>query len=273
MPRLLWVRGDRFPPNEIAAVTTFGQSYAPQYDRLYADKDYQAECTLLEQAFRRYGQQPIRSLLDLGCGTGGHAFPLAARGYLVTGVDSSEAMLREAKRKPASASAAPEFLRGDIRDLDLGRQFDAALMMFAVLGYQTSDSDVQGALASARLHLRPGGLLAGDFWYGPTVLRVAPSDRVKRVQLGGVGLVRSATTELDLGRHLATVHYRLTQVNGQAEALVGEETHRMRFFFPQELERFLAEAELELVGLHPFPDLDSLLDSTTWNAFFCARAR
>ena len=251
----------------------FGQSYALQYDRLYADKDYEDECDQLEVAFRRYGQLPVHSILDLGCGTGGHAFPLAARGYQVTGVDSSEAMLQEARRKLPSVDAAPEFVRGDIRNLDLGRQFDAALMMFAVLGYQTSDSDVHQALVSARHHLRAGGLLAGDFWYGPTVLRVSPSDRLKRVELGGVELVRSATTELDIHRHLAKVHYRLTQVNGQAEALIGEETHRMRFFFPRELERFLIEAGMDLTGLHPFPDIDSQLDSTSWNALFCARAR
>ncbi|MGH2621006.1 MAG: class I SAM-dependent DNA methyltransferase, partial [Anaerolineales bacterium] len=183
----------------------FGEGYAPQYDRLYADKDYAAECDLIEEVFQRYGGQPITSILDLGCGTGGHAFPLAARGYRVTGVDVSPAMLREAERKLAghTRDSVPEFVLGDIRELELDRQFDAALMMFAVLGYQASDADLQLALQSVRRHLRPGGLFVGDFWYGPTVLRVAPSDRIKQVDLDGQQLVRSATTTLDLGRHQA----------------------------------------------------------------------
>jgi len=75
----------------------FGQAYADQYDLLYHDKDYEAECDLLEEVFRRYGQEPIKSILDLGCGTGNHAILLARRGYRVTGVDLSADMLAHAR--------------------------------------------------------------------------------------------------------------------------------------------------------------------------------
>ncbi|MGH2621992.1 MAG: class I SAM-dependent DNA methyltransferase [Anaerolineales bacterium] len=252
----------------------FGEGYAPQYDRLYSDKDYVAECALIEEVFQRYGRKPIRSILDLGCGTGGHAFPLAARGYRVTGVDVSPAMLREAERKLAKQTqdSVPEFVLGDIRELELDRRFDAALMMFAVLGYQASDADLQLALQSVRRHLRPGGLFVGDLWYGPTVLRVAPSDRIKQVDFDGQQLVRSATTTLDLGRHQAAVHYRLARTEPDGATGIDEETHTMRFFFPMELERAFRAASFELVGLHPFPQLADPLNSTVWNALFCGRA-
>ncbi len=254
--------------------STFGEGYAPHYDHLYADKDYAAECDLIEEVFRRCGQPPIESILDLGCGTGGPAFPLAVRGYQVTGVDVSSAMLREAERKLAELprDSAPEFRLGDIRELELGREFDAVLMMFAVLGYQAGEADLQLALRSVRRHLRPGGLFVGDFWDGPTVLRIAPSDRVKQVEIGGEQLVRSAETTLDLSKHLAAVHYRLARVDRQGETRNDEETHTMRFFVPMEIERAFRSANLELAALYPFPELDAPLDSTVWNALFCARA-
>jgi len=69
----------------------FDKLYAGTYDALYQDKDYEAECDFLQQVFARYAQAPIRAILDLGCGTGGHALPLARRGYALTGVDRSEA--------------------------------------------------------------------------------------------------------------------------------------------------------------------------------------
>ena len=48
-----------------------------------------------------------RRVLDLGCGTGRHAIPLAAAGAVVTAVDFSEQMLAAARRKPgASASTS-----------------------------------------------------------------------------------------------------------------------------------------------------------------------
>src|SRR5207248_11417549 len=67
----------------------FGPQYAEAYDTLYRDKDYSAECDAIEHVFRLYGIGPVRRVLDLGCGTGGHAVPLAERGYEVVGVDRS----------------------------------------------------------------------------------------------------------------------------------------------------------------------------------------
>ena len=55
----------------------FGAVYADAYDLLYQDKDYDAECDLIESLFKNYGESGIKSVLDLGCGTGNHAVPLA----------------------------------------------------------------------------------------------------------------------------------------------------------------------------------------------------
>jgi len=51
-----------------------------------------------------------------------------------------------------------------------------------------------------------------------------------------------------------------------------EETHRMRYFFPDELESMLAKKGLELMHLAPFPNVDDTLDDSTWNALGVARA-
>ncbi len=117
----------------------FGRDYAAAYDDLYQDKDYVAECDLIERVFEMYGQGPTRRVLDLGCGTGGHAVILAKRGYDVVGVDRSPEMLAHARALGSSA----RFELGEIASVDLGETFDAALMMFAVLGYQVGNADVQ----------------------------------------------------------------------------------------------------------------------------------
>ena len=51
------------------------------YDLFYESKDYQGECDFVEAAFNRFATAPIKTVLDLGCGTGGHVLPLSARGY------------------------------------------------------------------------------------------------------------------------------------------------------------------------------------------------
>ena len=112
-----------------------------------------------------HGPDPVRSILDLGCGTGNHSLVLAGRGYQVTGVDFSADMLERARGKLALAcgegrkpAGKLELVQGDVRSVGLGRQFDAVLMMFAVLGYQIGNQDVQAALATVRRHLKPGGV-------------------------------------------------------------------------------------------------------------------
>ena len=50
----------------MTAGACFGRDYAAAYDDLYQDKDYLAECDLIERVFKTYGQGPVRRVLDLG---------------------------------------------------------------------------------------------------------------------------------------------------------------------------------------------------------------
>ena len=122
----------------------FGSTYADAYDLLYEEKDYLAECDLLESLFQTYGVGPINRIIDLGCGTGNHAIPLASRGYQLTGVDRSVNMLSQAEKKAraSSGSGNVSFECGDVCTVDLGQTFDASIMMFAVLGYQLQNTEV-----------------------------------------------------------------------------------------------------------------------------------
>lgn len=255
--------------------TVFGNAYASAYDTLHVDKDYEGECDLFEQLFARFGGAPVRSVLDLGCGTGGHAVPLARRGYAVVGVDSSPGMLAGARARVASLdhAAGPAFIEGDIRSLDLDRSFDAALMPYAVLGYQLSNADVLSALRAARRHLNVGGLLIFDVWYGPAILHDRPAERVRARSLGEKTALRSATATLDTSRHVCTVDYRLWQM--EQGVLVNEttETHVMRYFFPLELQLFLECAAFDLAQLSAFPRIDVPADDHSRNALVVARAR
>lgn len=246
----------------------FGPEYAAVYDELYQDKDYTAETDLIEQVFGLYGQGKVNRVLDLGCGTGGHAVPLAERGYDVVGVDRSPDMLQRAMQRGSSA----RFQLGEIGSLDLGETFDAALLMFAVLGYQVGNADVQAALATARRHLHATGLLFADLWYGPAVLAQRPSERVKVVDTPGGQVIRVATSDLDTRHDLCMVRYHLWHIeDGQLRAQVREQ-HPMRYFFAPELELFLSAAGFELVRLGAFPALENEPGEATWNVAVVARA-
>jgi len=246
----------------------FGRDYAVAYDELYQDKDYVAECDLIENVFRLYGQSAVRRVLDLGCGTGGHAVVLAERGYDVVGVDRSAEMLERARARSSSV----RFELGEIASVDLGETFDVALMMFAVLGYQVGNSDVEAALSTARRHLRANGLFLCDFWYGPAVLGQRPSERVKVIDTPTGQVIRVASGELDTRHDLCMVRYHVWRIEDGRLATEVREQHPMRYFFVPELELFLSTAGFELVRLGAFPNIDDEVTEHTWNVALVARA-
>ena len=253
----------------------FKQGYADQYDLFYGDKDYTAECDLIEQAFRRYSKEPVHSILDIGCGTGNHTILLSRRGYQVHGVDLSEEMLAHAveKAQKETTKYPPVFSQGDVGSIDLGKQFDAVLMMFAVLGYQLTNEDILAALRAVRKHLKPGGLFLFDVWYGPAVLAIRPSDRVKIIPTKDGKVIRAASGSLDTSHHLGKVRYQIWQIAGDRVASETEEQHTMRFFFPMELELLLSTCGLTLESLTAFPSLEKPADESTWNVMGAAKAQ
>jgi SAM-dependent methyltransferase len=248
----------------------FGADYSDSYDALYADKDYVAECDLIEKIFEGSGR-PVRSLLDLGCGTGRHSVGLAKRGYEIVGVDLSEAMLGRARRRAiGDLAGSTTFLRGDIQTIQLDRRFDAVLSMFAVVGYQISDDAVRSTLANVRCHLEPGGLFIFDVWYGPAVIAVGPSERVKVVATDDGEIERKASGTLEPEGHLCTVKYNLTFRRPGVPDATAFEAHRMRYFFEDELGEFLRGAGLTLRTLTAFPDVDHAPSAESWNVLAVA---
>jgi len=248
------------------------QDYAGFYDSLYKEKDYQAECDFVQRVLKIYGQNEIKTILDLGCGTGSHTFILADMGYTVTGVDLSERMLELARSKARAQNKQIDFLKSDIRYLELTQRFDAAVAMFTVLGYQTTNQDVDSALKSVHQHLNPGGLFISDVWFGPAVLKERPDERVKTIEQNDRKITRHAQPFLDILNHTIEVSYTMSEVKqGHAVAEV-KESHLVRFFFYQELVNFLERNGFEILKICPFMDLDGQVDEHCWNISVIGRA-
>src|SRR5437870_12951425 len=165
---------------------------------------------------------------------------------------------------------ASYFLPSVVRLLNLGRTYNATVMMFAILGYQVENDDVLAALGTVARHLRKGGLFAFDIWYGPGVLRDPPGERARAFHDGKREIIRIARGDLDVGRQLASVKYDLWSVENSGSVEKTSERHTMRFFFPKELELFLQIAGLRLVSLSAFGETDKAPTEKDWNVFAAA---
>ena len=100
-------------------------------------------------------------VLDLCCGPGRHAAPLAERGYRVLGLDLDDAALRDARNRAQSVS----FVRGDMRELPLASgSMDAVLCMWQSFGHFDAESNA-AVLAEMGRVLRPNGRLLLDVYH------------------------------------------------------------------------------------------------------------
>ncbi|HEV2237356.1 MAG TPA: class I SAM-dependent methyltransferase, partial [Ktedonobacterales bacterium] len=117
------------------------------------DNDYAADRPLIEQWARTLGGP----LLDLACGTGRMAIPLAEQGYAVTGVDVVPEMIAWGREKAARAGVTVEWVVADARTFRLGRQFPLCFMLANAFQFFLAREDQEAMLASVRAHLAPEG--------------------------------------------------------------------------------------------------------------------
>lgn len=122
----------------------FGDAYASVkgYVRTY----------VMHQQLLEHLPAPPASVLDVGGGAGHQSFPLAMAGYDVTLLDSSPAMLDQARQRlqrlPAEARRRVTLVQGDGEDAEnavQGRRF-AAVLCHGVLGYLDQPEPMVGQL-------------------------------------------------------------------------------------------------------------------------------
>ncbi len=141
-------------------------SYGPlaeRYDRLTGDVPYDELCDYYETALT-HGGRAVRTVLDLGCGTGTLSLLLSRRGYELISADASADMLSVFQNKlsdlPGDA-VPPMLLCQRAEELDLYDTVDAAVCCLDGFNYLPPDS-LPEVVRRLHLFLNPGGVLAFD---------------------------------------------------------------------------------------------------------------
>jgi len=227
------------------------------YDALYRQKPYAEEVqwVLAQLGIAARGLK----VLEVACGTGKHAAALAEAGASVTGVDVSEDLLGEAASRVArceasfaDAGGSVRLIHGDMRQLDalsLGGGFDASLSFFDSLGYAIENEAILQTVRGMVGSVKPGGHVAVEVWAAPAMMgSFEPLRTITFTDFDGAAYERTSRTTIDLQSQTATVEYAFVNL-GTGESF--HETHRNRFFMPQEMVLFFSEAGLRDVNVVP----------------------
>jgi SAM-dependent methyltransferase len=142
--------------------------FAAVYDRLMEEMPYPEWMSFARRCWNEYGMP--KTVVDLGCGTGNMAIPLARSGFSVFGIDQSSEMLSIAlgkweqppPRRLREEAGTVRWLQQDMRDWDIPEPVDAVISFCDCFNYLTEPQDVTAAIRQTYAGLAPGGLFLFD---------------------------------------------------------------------------------------------------------------
>ena len=191
--------------------------------------------------------QTSGGVLELACGTGQLTVPVASAGLPIVGIDTSAPMLNAAKERAAAAKVSVEYLLGDMRNFDLGRQFGLIFIARNSLLHLHTIEDILAAFAMVKRHLAPEGIFAFDI-FNPSV-RILASRAGQRFSVFQVETESFGTLSVE-GTHdydsAAQVDRGHWYVSAQDNADAWIFPLALRSIFPQELPLLLAAGGLHL---------------------------
>jgi SAM-dependent methyltransferase len=215
-------------------------------------------------------------VLELACGTGRVAIPIARLGIPVTGLDVMPGMLERARAKSAGLPA--RWVEGDARSCDLGGRFRLVFLTGNAFQAFLRRADQESMLARVRAHLEDGGLFAFETrnprWVGSSSGTPAAGEGLfARLEDRGeepAGAYRDALgREVRVSRAQAWDHvaqvlhwttWRRWSEGGEGRASMSRIA--VRFTWPQELEGLLAHAGFEVLRRYGDWDLSPLSASS-----------
>lgn len=190
-------------------------------------------------------------VLDLGCGTGLVAIPVAAMGLSVTGVDLAAPMLAHAQAKAERDDVDVHWIQADVRELALPRRFGFVILTGNAFQAFLTQADQQALLETVRHHLAPGGVF-GFETRNPAghELRDEPEGpaEIDYIDVAGRRVLLSSSQHWDAAAQVVhwTTFRRWADSDGTQQSRT---THiACRFTRPDEIDKLLAAAGFDIVA-------------------------
>ncbi len=159
--------GDFDEEAELVNVNKYAR-FAEIYDVFGSEDFCLSMCSHIVEALERYSIAAGSEIVDVACGTGVITVELAKRGYRMVGVDLSEDMLTQARRRAREAGIEATFARADMRTFRLKQPTRCIISTHDSLDHLFNDEELDLAFERVSSALAPGGLFLFDMncWEG-----------------------------------------------------------------------------------------------------------
>jgi len=255
-------------------VSSYIGRHAELYDLFYADKQYSKEADFIHKCLQHYSKKMPKSVLELACGTGSHAFSLEKLGYQIFAIDNSHDMLECAKRKAYQHSSKITFYEQDMQKFQIpDEKFDSAICLFDSIGYVLTNTAIEQVFSHVHLHLKENGLFVFEFWHSAAMVKKYDPLRVRRYKYHNKEIIRISETELDYTKNVAHVKYTILESNNNGDYKKIEETQNNRFFSISEMTLFLKNQNFEPIKFFDGYTYNETITDDTWHIVAIVRRK
>ena len=207
---------------------------------------------------------PKANILDLCCGTGQLAYILTTRGYQVTGIDSSEAMIRFSRENAPDAM----FVIQDARQFCYPESYDAIVSTYDSLNFITIQEELIDVLQNVISSLKPGGWFLFDLNTESGYLDHWEDGIFDIIEDDHVCVVHSSYDTEERSAQFDVTIFRLHDVWQRSDLTLVQ-----RCYSEDQVTRALEIAGFEDISVHGFHDEKGLteLNTESERAYFVCR--
>ena len=180
-------------------------------------------------------------ILDVGCGFGRHSIELARRGYDVTGIDPSAAMISAARERSIAAGVSVDFRQERGEHFSTDQLYDAAICLFTTFGQISAQGDNTALAQQICAALKDGASFVLEVPQREKTL----SQLEPREELGKGDRKAFVSRSYDANNQVLSEEFRIVLENEERNYLL-----RYRLFDRAELETYLTEAGFQEIAAY-----------------------
>jgi ubiquinone/menaquinone biosynthesis C-methylase UbiE len=237
-----------------------GKIYDAMNDSLVSDMQF-----YIEEFKNEKGE-----ILELACGTGRITCALAKSGRSMTGVDLSDTMLEEARRKSKQLNLKIDWHSGNMTAFELNKKFDVIFVGYNSVHHILTNQEFENFLNCVKSHLNPNGRFLFDIFNPSFVLlnrnkvRSEMDDYVDPET--GEHIYVTEDNSYDLATQINHITYYYSKEN---QPDFHSHPLKMRCYFPQEMDAVLGYNGFRIINKYGSFKKEAFVSGSMKQIFDC----
>ena len=228
-------------------------------------RKFEDEIQFIGNIFQKYN---IKTVVDLGCGTGEHVYALHQKGFTITGIDISNTMIEVARKRYPQC----EFQLGELQNYKKEELVDGVICIFGTFNYIIKNEDIINSLINIKESIHSKGLFVLEIWnsYPVQKIKKKPIAPVSLSKVGNMMIKRNrgfrVATDSDGNSNLVEVNF-IFNLNQETV----KDRHLMRVFSYEEIEELLYTSGLSIVNTYSSYRMERFQDNAGRMILICKR--